>query len=99
MHPLLSLSRLGSSQAEGLDPNASAEAILSMSIPAVECFQVAHVRGECGAERVVVDRPAGLILSVAMAVLFDQAMEELKQVPGRAEIAQRVLEIIIIDRI
>src|SRR3954454_5560465 len=99
MHSLLSLRHLGSSHDRGLDPNASAEAILSMSIPAVEGFQVAHIRGQRGTERVVVDGPSGLILGVAMAVLLDQAMEKLEQVPGRAAVAQRVLDVVIIDRI
>ena len=70
-----------------------------MPVAAVERLEVAHVGREGRAEGVVVDGPAGLVLGVAVAVLLDQAVEELEEVPRRPQVAQRVLQVVVADRL
>ena len=77
----------------------STDSILTMPIAAVERLEVAHVGRVGRAEGVVVDRPARGVLGVAVAVLFDQPVQELEEVPGRAQVAQGVLEIVVADRV
>ena len=48
--------------------------ISAVSVTAVEGFEVAHVRGEGGPERVRIDGPPGLVLGVPVTMLFDQSV-------------------------
>ena len=57
---------------------------LSVSVAAVKRLEIADVGRVGRAEGVVVDRPPRGILGVAMAVLLDQPVEELEEVPGRS---------------
>src|SRR5271157_2452067 len=72
--------------------------ISAVSVTAVEGFEVAHVRGERGPERVRIDGPPGLVLGVPVTMLFDQSVQKFEEVPGRAQIAQSVFERVIADR-
>src|SRR4051794_20404628 len=73
----------------------SSASTLAVPVTAVEGLEIAHVRPVGGAERVVVDGPARGVLGVAMAMLLDQAMEELEEVPGGAEVGQGLLEVVV----
>src|SRR5262249_15202864 len=53
----------------------------AVAVTPVERLQVAHVGRIGGAEGVGVDGPAGGVLGVAVAVLLDQAVEELEELP------------------
>ena len=57
-----------------------------MPIAAVERFEVAHVGRVGRAEGVVVDRPARGVFGMPVAVLFDQPVQELEEVPRRAQV-------------
>ena len=70
-----------------------------MPVTAVERLEVAHVGGEGRPEGVVVDGPAGLVLGVAVAVFLDQAVEELEEVARRPEVPERVLQVVVADRV
>ena len=60
---------------------------------------VLEVGGEGGAEGVGVDGPAGGVLGVAVAVLFEEAVEELEELAGGPEVAEGVLEGVVADRV
>ena len=70
-----------------------------MAVAAVERLEVPHVGGERRPEGVVVDGPAGLVLGVAVAVFLDQAVEELEQVARGPQVAERVLQVVVADRV
>ena len=70
-----------------------------MPVAAVERLDVAEVGRVDGAEGVGVDRPAGLVLGVAVAVLFQQAVEELEELAGGPQVAEGVLEGVVGDRL
>src|SRR3954470_22837086 len=54
--------------------------ILAVPVTAVERLKVAHVRRIRRAERVVVDGPARGVFRMAVAVLLDEPVQELKEV-------------------
>ena len=69
-----------------------------MPIAAVERFEIAHVGRIGRAEGIVVDRPARRVFGVAVAVLFDQPVQEFEEMPRCSQITQGVFQIIIADR-
>ena len=71
--------------------------VSAVPVASVERLEIAHIRCERGAEGVVIDGPAGLVLGMAVAVLLDQAVEKLEQVPGRTQVAQGVFERVVAD--
>src|SRR5271157_1697161 len=68
-----------------------------MPVASVERLEIAHVGCEGGAEGVVIDGPAGLVRGMALTVLLDQAVQKLEQVPGCAQVAQRILQRVVAD--
>lgn len=68
-----------------------------MPVTPVERLEIAHVRREGGAEGVVIDGPAGLVRGMALTVLLDQAVQKLEQVPGCAQVAQCIFQVVVAD--
>src|SRR4051812_44048089 len=55
--------------------------------------------GQGGAERVGIDRPLRVILGVAMTMLFHETVEELEELARRAQVAERVFQRVVTDRL
>lgn len=70
---------------------------LAVAEAPVEGVDFAELGGEDGAEGFGVDGPAGGVVGVAVAVFLDQAVEELEEVAGGAEVAEGVLEGVVGD--
>ena len=68
-----------------------------MPVASVERLEIAHVGCEGGAKGVLIDGPAGLVLGVTVAVLLDQAVQKLEQVPGCAQVAQCIFQVVVAD--
>jgi len=71
----------------------------AVPIPPVERLQLAEVGRIDGAEGVRVDPPARGVLGVAVAGLFEQAMEGIEELPGRPELAQGIPQGVVADRL
>src|SRR4051794_21909498 len=69
----------------------------AVPIAPVERLDVPQVGGIDRAEGVRIDRPLGLVLGVAVAMLFQKAVEELEELPGGAEVPEGVLEGVVGD--
>ena len=63
-----------------------------MTVAPVERFEIAHVRREGGAEGVVIDGPARLVLGVPVAVFLDEPVEELEQMARRPKVPQSIFQ-------